>query len=62
MYEWRDINWQKVKSSVFKLQKPIYKASQRGDVRTVRKILNLIAMGSDQLEIVMMPLKPYLIA
>ena len=36
--EWREINWSKVERRVFKLQKRIYKASQRGDVIAVRKL------------------------
>ncbi|RMD68611.1 MAG: group II intron reverse transcriptase/maturase [Cyanobacteria bacterium J149] len=42
MYEWKDINWRKVERCVFKLQKRIYRASQRGDVRTVRKLQKLL--------------------
>ena len=36
--EWRDINWRKLERSVYKLQKRIYQASNRGDVKTVRKL------------------------
>jgi len=36
--EWRNIPWRKLERVVFKLQKRIYKASQRGDVRTVRRL------------------------
>ncbi|MGD1700671.1 reverse transcriptase N-terminal domain-containing protein [Dapis sp. BLCC M229] len=36
--EWREINWSKVERRVFKLQKRIYRASQRGDVIAVRKL------------------------
>ncbi len=35
---WKDINWQKVERYVFKLQKRIYAASRRGDVKKVRKL------------------------
>ncbi|MDJ0747197.1 MAG: group II intron reverse transcriptase/maturase [Xenococcaceae cyanobacterium MO_167.B27] len=35
---WKDINWHKVERYVFKLQKRIYAASSRGDVRKVRKL------------------------
>ena len=42
MYEWRDINWRKAERCVFKLQKRIYKASHRGDVRTVRRLQKLL--------------------
>ncbi len=30
---WNDINWHKVERYVFKLQKKIYAASRRGDVK-----------------------------
>lgn len=36
--EWREINWSKVERRVFKLQKRIYRASQRSDVIAVRKL------------------------
>jgi hypothetical protein len=36
--EWNTIPWQKLERKVFKLQKRIYKASQRGDVKAVRKL------------------------
>lgn len=36
--EWNTIPWRKHQRIVFKLQKRIYKASQRGDVRAVRKL------------------------
>ena len=35
---WDNINWQKVDRYVFKLQKRIYAASRRGDIKTVRKL------------------------
>ena len=35
---WDDINWQKVERYVFKLQKRIYAASRRGEIKTVRKL------------------------
>ena len=35
---WKDINWQKVERYVFKLQKRIYAASRRGDVKQTRKL------------------------
>jgi RNA-directed DNA polymerase len=41
-YEWDLINWPKVKKSVFKLQKRIYRASQRGDKKAVRKLQRLL--------------------
>jgi hypothetical protein len=30
MYEWQDLPWKKIERNVFKLQKRIYQASQRG--------------------------------
>jgi RNA-directed DNA polymerase len=36
--EWNIIPWRKYQRKVFKLQKRIYKASQRGDVKIVRKL------------------------
>ncbi|QDZ41184.1 group II intron reverse transcriptase/maturase [Euhalothece natronophila Z-M001] len=42
MYEWGDINWRKVERVVYKLQKRIYKASLRGDVKTVRRLQKLL--------------------
>ena len=35
--EWKDINWRKLDRVTFKLQKRIFQASERGDVKTVRK-------------------------
>ncbi len=36
--EWNQVNWRKLEHRVFKLQKRIYQASQRGDVKAVRKL------------------------
>lgn len=36
--EWKMVNWRKLERIVFKLQNRIYRASQRGDVRVVRKL------------------------
>lgn len=36
--EWKNINWKKIQRIVFKLQKRIFKASQRGDVKAVRRL------------------------
>jgi len=36
--EWHEINWRKLERSVYKLQKRIYPASNRGDVKTLRKL------------------------
>jgi RNA-directed DNA polymerase len=38
MVEWKHINWRKLERRVFKLQKRIYKASRRGDVKAFRKL------------------------
>ncbi len=38
MVEWKDINWRKAERLTFKLQKRIYQASGRGDVKAVRKL------------------------
>lgn len=38
MMEWKDLPWHKLERRVFKLQKRIFKASQRGDVKAVRKL------------------------
>ena len=42
MYEWKSIPWPKLKRNVFRLQKQIYQASQRGDTRTVHKLQRLL--------------------
>jgi RNA-directed DNA polymerase len=42
MYEWKDINWRKLERNIFKLQKRIYQASSRGDVKLVRKLQKLL--------------------
>ncbi|MGI2909590.1 group II intron reverse transcriptase/maturase [Tolypothrix sp. VBCCA 56010] len=38
MVEWHEINWRKLERSVYKLQKRIYRASQRGDVKAFRRL------------------------
>lgn len=38
MMEWKDIPSHKLERKVFKLQKRIFKASQRGDVKTVKRL------------------------
>lgn len=42
MYEWSDINWRKLERSVFKLQKRIFQASNRGDAKLVRRLQKLL--------------------
>ena len=36
--EWNQINWSQAERLTFKLQKRIYRASERGDVKAVRKL------------------------
>ncbi|VXD13852.1 RNA-directed DNA polymerase [Planktothrix serta PCC 8927] len=36
--EWKDLNWRKLEKVTFKLQKRIFQASSRGDVKAVRKL------------------------
>jgi len=36
--EWNQTNWQKLERKVYKLQKRIYKASSRGDLKAVRRL------------------------
>jgi RNA-directed DNA polymerase len=42
MYAWQDIPWRTVERAVFKLQQRIYRASCRGDVKTVRTLQRLL--------------------
>jgi len=39
---WQDMPWKKVHRRVFHLQKRIYRATQRGDVRTAHKLQKLL--------------------
>lgn len=41
-YEWKHLPWKRFEVQVFKLQERIYKASRRGDVRTVRRLQRLL--------------------
>jgi len=41
-YEWKMIRWRDVERRVFKLQKRIYQARQRGDVRAVHRLQRLL--------------------
>lgn len=43
MYEWKTLNWKKIQRNVYKLQKRIYQASSRGDVKTVHRLQKLLA-------------------
>lgn len=40
--KWKDIDWKRVEKNVFKLQKLIYKASSRGEIRKMRKYQRLL--------------------
>lgn len=42
MYKWQDLPWKKIERTVFKLQKRIYRASQRGDTQTVHNLQRLL--------------------
>jgi RNA-directed DNA polymerase len=42
MYGWNTLHWPKIQRDVFKLQKRIYQASCRGDVKRVRKLQRLL--------------------
>jgi N-terminal domain of reverse transcriptase len=39
MYVWEDLPWTKVERKVFKLQRRIYRASQRADTKTVHAFI-----------------------
>ena len=42
MYEWNTLPWHQLEKKVFKLQKRIYQASTRGDVKVVRRLQKLL--------------------
>src|SRR2546428_9382198 len=42
MYDWKDLPWRTIERNVFKLQKRIYQASQRGDQSMVHKLQRLL--------------------
>src|SRR5687767_12569414 len=42
MYEWDTTDWRKLERRVFKLQKRIYQASRRGDVKNVHRLQRLL--------------------
>ncbi len=42
MVEWKHLDWRKAEKAVFKLQKRIYKASLRGDVKALRKLQKML--------------------
>jgi RNA-directed DNA polymerase len=41
-YEWNRLPWKRIQVKVFKLQRRIYRASQRGHVKTVHKLQRLL--------------------
>jgi len=41
--DWRIVDWPQVERTVFRLQQRIYRASQRGDTRTVRSLQRLLS-------------------
>jgi RNA-directed DNA polymerase len=41
-YEWKTLPWREIERQVFKLQKRIYQASRRDDVRTVHRLQRLL--------------------
>src|ERR1700682_3380628 len=42
VYEWGDLPWRKLEQVVYKLQKRIFKASQRGETKTVHRLQRLL--------------------
>jgi len=42
MVAWQNIPWKQVHRHVFRLQKRIYRATQRGEVRIARKLQKLL--------------------
>jgi RNA-directed DNA polymerase len=42
MYQWNTIGWVKIERQVFKLQKRIYRAAERGDHRQIRRLQKLV--------------------
>lgn len=42
VYEWNDLDWRVIAKKVFKLQKRIYHASVRGDVKAVHRLQRLL--------------------
>lgn len=42
MYEWNTLNLKKIQRNVFKLQKRIYQASLRGDIKSMSKLQKLL--------------------
>src|SRR5450631_3518614 len=42
VYEWADLNWRAIEQQVYKLQKRVYQAAQRGDVKTAHRLQRLL--------------------
>ena len=42
MDEWNELPWKQFERQVFKLQSQIYRASQRGDVKTLHRLQKLV--------------------
>jgi RNA-directed DNA polymerase len=42
MYDWKTLNWRKLEQTVFKLQKRIYRAACRDNVKTVHQLQRLL--------------------
>ena len=40
--EWNQVNWRKLERSVYKLQKRIYRASQRGNIKQLRRLQKML--------------------
>src|SRR5258708_37284771 len=40
--EWADLRWRKLEQLMYRLQKRIFKASARGDLKTVHKLQKLV--------------------
>ena len=47
MHGWRGISWRKLEIAVFKLQTRIYRASSRGDSKTVHRLQRLLLKSHD---------------
>ncbi|GET44616.1 RNA-directed DNA polymerase [Microseira wollei NIES-4236] len=41
-YQWQELPWKQIEKDVYKLQKRIYRASFRGDVKVVRKLQKIL--------------------
>src|SRR5579862_3127102 len=42
VYEWKALDWKRIQKRVFKLQKRIYRAAQRDDVKAVHRLQRLL--------------------